>query len=40
MKWAAPFPPIPDRLGVDTVVISANFTYVLTTGFRLGGILR
>jgi TonB family protein len=40
VKLAAPFPPIPDRLGLDAVLISANFTYVLDSGFRLGGILR
>lgn len=38
VRLAAPFPPIPDRLGVDTVFISASFTYVLDYGFRIGGL--
>ncbi|MBI2467231.1 MAG: energy transducer TonB, partial [Candidatus Rokubacteria bacterium] len=38
VRLAAPFPPIPDRLGVDSVFIRASFTYVLDHGFRVFGL--
>lgn len=38
IKFAAPFPPMPERLATDTLPISLNFTYVLgglrAFGFR------
>ncbi|MGH7319052.1 MAG: energy transducer TonB [Candidatus Rokuibacteriota bacterium] len=36
IKLSAPFPPIPERMGLDSVFIRANFTYVLE-GFRIFG---
>lgn len=38
VKLAAPFPPIPERMGLDTLAISASFTYVLDRGFRVFGL--
>jgi protein TonB len=37
VKLAAPFPPLPERLG-DSLRISASFTYVLDHGFRVFGL--
>jgi protein TonB len=36
IKFAAPFPPVPDRFGTETIPVSLNFTYVLG-GFRVFG---
>lgn len=38
VKLSAPFPPIPARMGLDSVRITASFTYLLDHGFRLFGI--
>lgn len=38
VKLAAPFPPIPDPMGMDSIRISASFTYILDHGFRIFGL--
>jgi TonB family protein len=35
IRLSSPFPPIPERMGMERVVISASFTYVLDHGYRL-----
>jgi protein TonB len=37
IKFAAPFPPVPDRISTEALPISLNFTYVLGGGYRLFG---
>jgi TonB family protein len=37
VKWSAPFPPLPERIG-ENLRISANFTYILDHGFRVFGL--
>ncbi|MBI3454723.1 MAG: TonB family protein, partial [Candidatus Rokubacteria bacterium] len=38
VKLAAPFPPIPGPMGMDSIRISASFTYILDRGFRIFGL--
>jgi protein TonB len=35
IRLAAPFPPVPDRLGRDSLPVAMTFRYILDGGFRL-----
>lgn len=38
VRFASPFPAIPDRLGLDKIPITITFTYVLDNGIRIFGL--
>ena len=38
VRFASPFPVIPDRLGLDKIPITITFTYVLDHGIRIFGL--
>jgi protein TonB len=38
VRFASPFPAIPDRIGLDKIPITITFTYVLDHGVRVFGL--
>jgi protein TonB len=38
VRFASPFPAIPDRIGLDRIPITITFTYVLDRGIRVFGL--
>ncbi len=38
VRLSAPFPPIPEHMRLDTIRITASFTYILDHGFRIFGL--
>jgi protein TonB len=35
VRLAAPFPPIPERIGLDSIHVTGRFVYILDGGFRI-----